>query len=746
MRKLILLVLLIAPSLWAQTNPLDPSYKPAMDCTVGDYPSNVRLSGDMDKLMQTTSSPSALASATVCGTFYGTQNEWVDFQLHVQAPVGGYSSLNIAISSFSKTTGPGGSYTIPNTYRSIIPYREAYLNIPGTYTTPYGFPSAHSGNVAYIISGSTGGQVPDPLIPFVDPYYNQTTNANPTSVAANNNQSYWFDILIPSAAPSGWYAGTVTVQNGGTTLATMPVDIGVWQWPSAQGGKMPSTPSLVFLANATNEDTSPVCYQYYGSISTGCGAFPGAGGSQTTGDELTLNQLAVLFLDHRQSWARMTDPSTSTPSTGTWNTYWQWLATAGTPPSGAVGPILSGAKDQGIVYNGGSIANSAAQNWLTYFAGLSGVNMLTSTNFYAADEPATTCSGGAGSKSWGAVVAAANVVHPDTPAGQVLITGNIHDATACNSTLGVTVPNSVDIFVVNISGSNGAGTTDPNMDPNFADQGPGGNPCTITTYPYCLDRSAYNSWLSGGANRVLASYEGCTAVGTCNNDVQGFSALDSYYNPNADGTGVSNRAQEWITYFHSQTAELYFSDIQCWWNDDNGCLTGNHLGTSAPNPWISIYHFGNNGDGTTVYPSTSNVSGTLTNYITQSGGAALTTPIAVPSIRLELRRDGIQDYEYLHLLGSTYGSNTCPGSITCSTWVSNEILTWADSGFNFNNNPVAAGSGSHTSFTSDITDARTAIGNQMQTLTSFGGTPVVPAPTSLIAQVAKIWKAITGGL
>lgn len=737
-RGLLLLALLVfVGHAFAQSNPLDSSYKPAMDCTVGDYPSNVRLSGDMDKLMQTTSSPSALASATVCGTFYGTQNEWVDFQLHTRAPVGGYTGVSISISSFSKTTGPGGSYTIPNTYRSIIPYKEAYLNIPGTYTAPYGFPSAHSGNVAYIISGSTGGQVPDPLIPFVDPYYDQTTNANPANVAANNNQSWWFDILIPAAAPSGWYAGTVTIQTGCpgacATLATMPVDIGVWQWPVAHGGEMPSTPTLPFYANATNEDTAPACLQYFGSISS-CGSFPGSGGNSTVGLALSENQLAILFLDHRQSWGRELDPATNTPASGTWNTYWPWLATAGAPPAGDPAPILSGAKDQAMVFYGTGIANPGAQNWLTLFSGLAGANLSYEPAFYAADEPGTTCSGGAGSKSWGAAVAAAGVVHADTPAGQVLITGNIHDATACNATLGVAVPNDVDIFVVATSGSNGAGTTDPNMDPNFADQGPGGNPCTITTYPYCLDRAAYNSWLAGASNRRLASYFGCTNVGTCNNGTQGFSALDSYYNVNADGTGVSNRAQEWFTYLHSQTAELYFSDIQCWWNDDGGCLAGGSGGSPpGPDPWKSIYHFGNNGDGTTIYPSTSG----STNHILTSGGAALATPFPVPSIRLELRRDGIQDYEYLNLIGNVYGASRCPGSTVCSTWVTNEILTWGDAAFDFNNNPVAAGSGSHSSFTGDITDARTAIGNQMQAITYSGSIPPTLPPLNLGVTVSN---------
>lgn len=669
----------------AQNDPLNNAYKPAVDCNTADYPSNIRLSGDMDKLMQTTGSPSGLASATVCETIYGTQNEWVDFQLHVQAPSGGYSSLNIAISSFSKTTGPGASYTISNTYRQIIPYKEGYLNIPGTYNSSIGMPSAHSGNVAYIISGSTGGVVPDPLIPFVDPYYNQTTNANPTSVAANNNQSYWFDILIPAAAPSGWYSGTVTVSNGGTTLATMPVVLGVWQWPSAQGGEMPSTASLPFFANATNEDYAIACLQYYGSTSS-CGSFPGAGGNSSTGLELTDNQLAILFLDHRMSWSRPTDPGTDTPGSGTWNTYWKWLMTGGTPPAGDPTPMLSGAKDQAIVWNGASGLSTSAVGWLTYFSSI-GVYSNFNPTFYPADEPGTTCSG-TGSKNWASVISAATIVHALTPPGQVLITGDMADANSCSAA------SSVDIFFVNAV----------NMDPDFADQGPHGNPCPTTSYPYCLTRSQYTTWEATGSNKIVASYMGCSNSGTCGNGTQGFSALDSYYNPNADGTGVSNRAEEWASWLHNQYAQLYFSETQCWVNDDHGCVAGT-------NPWTSIYHFGNNGDGTLIYPSTS--SGT-------SHVGTVSTPFALPSIRLELQRDGIQDYEYLHLLASDYSK---------ATFAKNEVLTWMDSSFDFNNNPVAAGSGSHTSFSGDLTAARIALGNAVHQVTY----PAIQPPPSVSA-------------
>lgn len=635
----------------AQSDPLNNSYMPSVDCNPADYPSNIRLSGDMDKLMQTSGSPSTLASASVCQTIYGTQNEWVDFQLHVRAPAGGYPSLNVSISPFTKSLGPGGSYTISNSYRQIIPYAERYLDITSA--------TAGSGNVAYIISGSQTGYVPDILVPFLDPYYNQTTNANPEAVTANNNQSYWFDILIPAAAPSGWYSGTVTISNGGTTLATMPVLLGVWQWPSARGGAMPSTPSLPVMENATNEGWNDLCLQYYGSYSA-CSSFPGAAANSDKAVWLTESQLAVLFLDHRMSYTVPTYPPNQNPaSSSTWYSNWSWLLNGTNPPTPVVTPMLSGAKDQAVsfYFSSGGYTNPGMQNWLTAFNS-NGWYSNFQPLFYPVDEPGTTCS------NWTALENTAAVAHGDSPSGQILVTGTIEQATGCS------VPTSdVDIFVAQ------SVYMDP---PNSPDEGPG---CSVSTYPYCLDRASYNAWQSTGSNKIVASYFGCSNSGTCGTPGTGNPA-DSLYNINADGTGVSNREEEWMTWLHNESAELYFADTLCWEGTTEAC--------AASDPWTSILHYGNNGDGTTVYEGTNAKIG-------------VSTPVVLPSIRLELRRDGIQDYEYMHLLGSQGQS----------ALVTSDILTWALSSQHFNNNPVAAATG----YTGDITDARFALGSAVHQLT-----------------------------
>ena len=56
-------------------------------------------------------------------------------------------------------------------------------------------------------------------------------------------------------------------------------------------------------------------------------------------------------------------------------------------------------------------------------------------------------------------------------------------------------------------------------------------------------------------------------------------------------------------------------------------------------PWLYQYDFGGNGDGQYLYPGTSA-------KICPSSCAGW-IPIPLPSVRLNLRRDGIQDYEYM---------------------------------------------------------------------------------------------------
>jgi len=84
---------------------------------------------------------------------------------------------------------------------------------------------------------------------------------------------------------------------------------------------------------------------------------------------------------------------------------------------------------------------------------------------------------------------------------------------------------------------------------------------------------------------------------------------------------------QWLAYVYGIEGELYYASDYCWESSCGG----------QSDPWVSIYAFGGNGDGTLFYPGTP----------AKIGGS---TPVPVPSLRLALIRDGMEDYEYLHAL------------------------------------------------------------------------------------------------
>jgi len=213
-----LLALALPTIALAQTDPLDPSFMPVIDQNPADYPSNIWITGPLAKIRQDAGSPGTTHWAII----NSAQNEFQSFQVHVQAPGGGNSNLNVTMSDLVNSR-TGTHISAAST--DIVVYREAYMNLPN--------PTAVS-NTFF----GTAGRYPDILIPAIDPYYHQTTNAFPFSVAGGQNQSVWIDVHVPPSAPSGYYSGTVTVLSGSTTLATLPVVYGVWAW------KMPSTATL----------------------------------------------------------------------------------------------------------------------------------------------------------------------------------------------------------------------------------------------------------------------------------------------------------------------------------------------------------------------------------------------------------------------------------------------------------------------------------------------------------------------
>lgn len=323
MRRLyliLLLVLLVPGSSQSTVDPLNNSYKPSMDtnCAHAQYDARAWMTDTMTKLRQDSGS----AASNACTlTIYGTQNEFVDFQVHFHDTGSGTSNLAVTVSNFVQSSP--GSYTISASTSvppSIVVYREAYVHIQGSPSNSQ-TDSIVSGGANYntYYSGGPLGYYPDILIPTVDPYWSQTTNAFPFTVAANQNQSAWVDVLIPSGAPSGYYSGTVTVKSGSTTLATMPVTIAVWQWPSA--GYMPSTPTLKGSLESWTY-TSGLCLAMYspGNTTGNCSTYPG-GDSVDNDSAITHIWLDATLLakDHRFGMSENQNIYPGSGSFTTWN-------------------------------------------------------------------------------------------------------------------------------------------------------------------------------------------------------------------------------------------------------------------------------------------------------------------------------------------------------------------------------------------------------------------------------------------
>jgi hypothetical protein len=94
---------------------------------------------------------------------------------------------------------------------------------------------------------------------------------------------------------------------------------------------------------------------------------------------------------------------------------------------------------------------------------------------------------------------------------------------------------------------------------------------------------------------------------------------------------MRNRVFQWMAYVFGVQGERYYASDICF-----GQACG-PSGATTTDPLVSIYLFGGNGDGTLYYPG----------RVSAIGG---THHIPLSSIRFELIREGMEDYELLHLL------------------------------------------------------------------------------------------------
>ena len=654
------LILLILPVFaLGQNDPLGPSYLPSIDTKAADYPGNIWITDTMQKVRQDSGSP----GAQHWGTFYGTQNEFVDFQVHYHDTGSGTQNLRVTVSNFVQTAP--SSFTISSAPTPLPPkvivYREAYMDV----TIPTSNSTLYYG---------TTGNFPDALIPTIDPYWGQTTNAWPFNVPPGDNQSAWIDVLIPQNAPAGYYQGTVTVSSGATTLATMPVVLAVWQWPSA--GYMPSTTTL--KTEETGWEYGAMCQEMYSGTTaqnsdSGCANYPGANNGADFGVTLTFLDGDLLMKDHRWDSGGPENiyPDLNNNDFTGYNALVGPILNGGCTHSGTVCPILPGAKnttkDMSLTGTNGQANYAAFENdFVKEGWGMAGNTPLY---LYLWDEPGTDAS------KWSQLNSNATAFHGyASPSEPLLVTADLAEATQFGGL------NSVDILVPLIN----------QMDPQ------GGS----------LQRSTYNSWLAsnccGAGNsptRQLWSYQSCNSASCSNGTVAGSYA--TWPNVYIDSYPAGNRVMEWLTFYHNESGELYYNADYCYQTVANCGYQG-----TPHDPWVSVYTYGSWGDGTLIYVGC--VAAGHPCYM----GPGVTTPIILPSIRLKLMRDGVQDYEYLNAL-----TNAGQGS-----FVQQQITSWITNSYTFE--PTGTG----------LLAARQSLGTALHQLSYRGVTPSPPTNLKAIVQ------------
>jgi hypothetical protein len=613
--KLIVVLFLLALPAFGQSNPADPldsSYLPSIDQNAADYPANVWVTSALAKVHQDSATPGNVKWAQLSAA----RNEFESFQVHEQA---GSSTINLNVIISDLVNARTGTHI--TSASNIIVYREAYVNI-----------------VTLSDANGSTGYTPDILIPAVDPYRKQVRNAFPFTIAAHQTQSIWFDVFVPPTAPSGYYQGTVTITNGGTTYATLPVVLAVWNF---------SLPSTATLTSFYGNDSA--CFGYYGSYN--CAPYPGSGAYGDPGDTgvaLSDVDLAVMLLDHRVTAGMAGDVDPNTPP-NIWTNWDSRMAPLlnGTPANTTT--ILSGAAMTELVYLSGSNnigTPGNLQDWMTHFVSNGWQSKLLA---WSRDEPGNDCS------NWASINTNGPIYHGTTPPYPTFVTSGIANATSCGGL------SNVDILVVGV---------------DFMDPQGGSN-----------QRSTYNTWLSGKSGRQVWLYEACGSNGRCANYSPGNSTY-SWPSLQIDSTPVRNRIMQWIEYLNNVSGDLYYDTTYCW---RYSCDDGNH--NTGNDPWVYIYAFGGNGDGTLTYPGTT----------AKIGG---TVPIPLPSMRLKSIRDGMQDYEYLHAL-------TVAGQ---GSFAMSEVQSFITNAYTFNNDPTA------------LLGARTALGNKLHQLSL---TPPPQPPTGV---------------
>src|SRR5438128_1034946 len=490
----------------------------------------------------------------------------------------------------------GGGLTIMAS-SSITLYREEYIQVT----------TRSSGNPE-----SVPGFWPDPLIPAVDEVYKEPRRAFPFDVLTSTQdpqhqtRAIWVDVFVPIDALPGDYSGSVSLTfSESATPVQVPVQLHVWNF------KLDSTPKLksYFRLNYPN-----LCY--------GHGVAP----ASSTWAQLHAAYIQ-LALDHR-----ITIPNADYGGPGTASDTYSNFGDliAGTSQPLPRRPLrLQGAHMTWIEVLNASTQAGIAEWWNN--AQLQPFH--SALNVYICDEPDNPNT----KTPWPACVSASTRARAVSANLHTSLTADWTEAAGTGAKNAGFDPSMTDVFI-------------PLVDHLWAPSPPyQGNP---NPPPYGR-MGDYAGWLSQNPSmRLVMDYQSCDSIG-CGGLASGWP------NYSIDANPVQNRASPWLSFIFGTAGEFYF--------DTADTYTPNALTMSAGEPWRAPSAHGGFGEGTLFYPGVTDVTGRSRAACGGPAGLPPSTPsiggdpvtphdVAIPSMRLKIIRDGIEDYEYLTACKAT-GAN-----------------------------------------------------------------------------------------
>jgi hypothetical protein len=209
------------------------------------------------------------------------------------------------------------------------------------------------------------------------------------------------------------------------------------------------------------------------------------------------------------------------------------------------GPLMNRDPEITQLWYTADLANATElASWADHFRT---AGWLDRTSAYYCDEPPNGC-------SWTETQTRADFIHQAAPGLPTLLTTDISNATAHD------LLDRVDIMVLIVESMEKRGM--PSV------------------------RADYDSWLARGGKH-LWWYQSCDEHESCANGMPG-PATATWPSYMVDASPVRNRVFQWLAYVYAIEGELYYGTDYCWSATCGG----------QSDPWVSIYAFGGNGDGT----------------------------------------------------------------------------------------------------------------------------------------------------